>query len=176
MDESNSVWASCTAVRYLHIRGYIEQHTLDSRIDSLRASLTVSTPCSSTKSSKLLGSSPSGLNAASTIVDLSASMVVSSLALAASKVRMTFYKFSLSAKGVSTTINTSISSVSYLEVSLPLFVNALNPTSHFPQQSNLFLNTTPQKPCSRTQHHTFLKRRTSRRDDFICTPYITDGG
>lgn len=50
----------------------------------------VSTPCSSTKSSRLRGSSPSGLKAASTIVERKTSIVDSSLALAASRVRMTF--------------------------------------------------------------------------------------
>jgi hypothetical protein len=63
----------------------------DSRIDSFNASRMVSTPCSSTKSSKLRGSSFSGRNAASTIVDLSTSIVDSSRAFAASKVRITLY-------------------------------------------------------------------------------------
>jgi hypothetical protein len=65
--------------------------TLVSRIDSFKASRIVSTPCSSTKSSRLRGSSPSGRNAASTIVDRKTSIVDSSLAFAASRVWMTFY-------------------------------------------------------------------------------------
>lgn len=66
--------------------------TLVSLIDSFKASRIVSTPCSSTKSRRLRGSSPSGLNAASTIVDRRTSIVDSSRALAASRVRMTFYR------------------------------------------------------------------------------------
>ena len=73
MEESNSVCDS-----------------FDSLIDSFNASRMVSTPCSSTKSSRDRGSSPDGRNAASTIVDRNTSMVVSRRAFAASSVRMTF--------------------------------------------------------------------------------------
>lgn len=76
---------SCARVRIGSIKD-----TLDCRIDSLRASRTASTPCSSTKSSKDRGCSAEGLNAASTIVDRNISIVDSSLEFASSRVRITF--------------------------------------------------------------------------------------
>ena len=67
----------------IEIRG---ERTFDSRMDSLSLSLIVSTSCSSTKSSSDLGSSASGRNDDSTIVDRRLSIVDSSLSFAASRV------------------------------------------------------------------------------------------
>jgi hypothetical protein len=105
--------------------------TFVSLIDSFKASRMVSTPCSSTKSSRLRGSSSSGLKAASTIVDLNMSIVDSSLAFAASKVRITLCVHNqpdVLLAGAATT---------HLEVSLAFFIDILDPTSNLSQYLNL---------------------------------------
>ena len=94
IEESNSVCASWVML-VVGVWRREEEPTLDSRIDSFSASLIVSTPSSSTKSRRLLGSSSTGRKAASTIVDRSTSIVDSSLAFAASRVRITFYSHRL---------------------------------------------------------------------------------
>jgi hypothetical protein len=107
------------------------ERTFDSRIDSLSLSLIVSTSCSSTKSSRDLGSSASGRNEASTIVDRKLSIVDSSLSFAASSVFTTRYsKISRLPKTLSATI-------AYLKVMLPIFIYILDATSDFPQYLDL---------------------------------------
>lgn len=100
----------------------MEDHaTFDSRMDSFKASRIVSTPCSSTKSRRLRGSSFSGLNADSTIVDLNVSIVDSSLAFAASRVRITLCKDSISL----VILFASVTAL-YLKVPLSFFVDILD--------------------------------------------------
>jgi hypothetical protein len=88
----------------------------------------VSTPCSSTKSRRLRDSSFAGLNAASTIVDRNTSIVDSSLAFAASRVRMTLWG-DLNQPHIHLL---KVTASAYLEILLAIFINVLDSSSDSP--------------------------------------------
>lgn len=116
------------------------KHALDSRIDSLSPSRRVSTLCSSTKSRSDLGSSSAGRNAASTIVDLSMSIVDSSLELALSKVLSTLCPKSAQ-------LYSSDVAFAYLEILLAVFIYIANTASDLPQYLDLLGDSLSQKSC-----------------------------